>query len=159
MLLTITPIRVVLGMTSFNQGVELSSSCRTTEGARMQTPPIVSADEWKAAYEDMLVKEKELTRTRVALAAMRRRMPWTLVERPYEFESADGTLSLLDLFAGRRQLLVYRAFMDPGLHGWPDHGCVGCSLMADNIGNLAHLNAPDTTLVYVSRASQADLLR
>lgn len=125
----------------------------------MQTPPIVSAQEWKAAHDDMLVKEKEFTRTRDALAAMRRRMPWTLVEHPYEFESADGAVSLLDLFAGRRQLLVYRAFVEPGVHGWPEHGCVGCSLMADHIGNLAHLNARDTTLVYVSRAPQEDLQR
>ena len=66
---------------------------------------------------------------------------------------------LLDLFDGRRQLIVYRAFLDPGVHGWPDHGCVGCSLMADHIGNLAHLNARDTTLVYASRGSQADIAR
>ena len=68
-------------------------------------------------------------------------------------------MSLLDLFHGRRQLIVYRAFIDPGVHGWPEHGCVGCSLMADHIGNLAHLNARDTTLVYASRGSQADIER
>jgi len=56
-------------------------------------------------------------------------------------------------------LIVYRAFVDPGVHGWPEHGCVGCSLMADHIGNLAHLNARDTTLVYASRGSQDDLER
>jgi predicted dithiol-disulfide oxidoreductase (DUF899 family) len=125
----------------------------------MKTPPIVSAQQWEAAYQELLVKEKEFTRTRDALAALRRRMPWTPVERHYQFESAEGTLSLLDLFAGRRQLLVYRAFVEPGVHGWPEHGCVGCSLMADHIGNLAHLNARDTTLVYVSRAPQAELQR
>ena len=90
---------------------------------------------------------------------MRRRMPWTPVEKEYEFEGPEGTLGLLDLFEGRRQLIVYRAFVDPGVHGWPEHGCVGCSLMADHIGNLAHLNARDTTLVYASRGSQADLAR
>jgi predicted dithiol-disulfide oxidoreductase (DUF899 family) len=125
----------------------------------MKTPPIVSAQQWEAAYQELLLKEKEFTRTRDALAALRRRMPWTPVERHYQFESAEGTLSLLDLFAGRRQLLVYRAFVEPGVHGWPEHGCVGCSLMADHIGNLAHLNARDTTLVYVSRAPQAELQR
>jgi predicted dithiol-disulfide oxidoreductase (DUF899 family) len=125
----------------------------------MKTPPIVSAQQWEAAYQELLVKEKEFTRTRDALAALRRRIPWTPVERHYQFESAEGTLSLLDLFAGRRQLLVYRAFVEPGVHGWPEHGCVGCSLMADHIGNLAHLNARDTTLVYVSRAPQAELQR
>ena len=125
----------------------------------MKMPPIVSAQEWEAAYQELLVKEKEFTRTRDALAALRRRMPWTPVERRYEFESPEGTVSLVDLFAGRRQLLVYRAFVEPGVHGWPEHGCVGCSLMADHIGNLAHLNARDTTLVYVSRAPQAELQR
>jgi predicted dithiol-disulfide oxidoreductase (DUF899 family) len=125
----------------------------------MKTPPIVSAQEWDAARRDMLVKEKEHTRARDALAAMRRRMPWTPVEKDYEFEGPGGKASLLDLFEGRRQLIVYRAFLDPGVHGWPEHGCVGCSLMADHIGNLAHLNARDTTLVYASRGSQADVER
>lgn len=125
----------------------------------MQTPPIVSAQEWEAARQEMLVKEKEHTRARDALAAHRRRMPWTAVEKTYEFEGPDGTVSLLDLFEGRRQLIVYRAFLDPGVHGWPEHGCVGCSLMADHIGNLAHLNARNTTLIYASRGSQADVAR
>lgn len=125
----------------------------------MKTRPIVSAPEWEAALQQMLVKEKELTRARDALAAMRRRMPWTPVERRYEFEGPEGTVSLLDLFAGRRQLIVYRAFLDPGVDDWPEHGCVGCSLMADHIPNLAHLNARDTTLVYASRGPQADIER
>jgi predicted dithiol-disulfide oxidoreductase (DUF899 family) len=125
----------------------------------MNTPPIVSANEWEAAHQEMLVKEKELTRARDALAAMRRRMPWMAVDKNYQFEGPEGPLSLLELFDGRRQLIVYRAFLDPGVHGWPDHGCVGCSLMADHIGNLAHLHARDTTLVYASRGSQEDILR
>jgi predicted dithiol-disulfide oxidoreductase (DUF899 family) len=125
----------------------------------METPPIVSAPEWQPALEELLVKEKELTRARDALAALRRRMPWTPVTKPYVFEGPDGRVRLLDLFDGRRQLLVYRAFVDPGVHGWPEHGCVGCSLMADHIGNLGHLNARDTTLAYASRGSQADIGR
>lgn len=125
----------------------------------MKTPPIVSAQEWQAAYEEMLVKEKELTRARDAMAALRRRMPWQPVDKRYEFDGPDGKATLLDLFDGRRQLIVYRAFVDPGVHGWPEHGCVGCSLMADHIPNLAHLNARDTTFVYASRGSQADIAR
>jgi predicted dithiol-disulfide oxidoreductase (DUF899 family) len=125
----------------------------------MQTPPVVSAPEWEAALAEMLVKEKALTRARDALVAQRRRMPWLAVDREYRFEGPEGTVTLPDLFHGRRQLIVYRAFVDPGVHGWPEHGCVGCSLMADHIGNLAHLNARDTTLVYVSRGSQADIAR
>ena len=88
----------------------------------MKTPPIVSAQEWEAARQDMLVKEKEHTRARDALAAQRRRMPWLAVDKPYEFDGPDGRVSLLDLFHGRRQLIVYRAFLDPGVHGWPEHG-------------------------------------
>lgn len=125
----------------------------------MQTPEIVSAQEWADAHNQMLVKEKELTRARDELAALRRRMPWTLVPNNYIFEGPRGRLSLLDLFDGRRQLIVYRAFADPGVGGWPDHGCVGCSLMADHVGNLSHVHARDTTLVYVSRGSQRDIAR
>jgi len=125
----------------------------------MQTPPIVSAQQWQDALQQMLVREKQMTRARDALAAMRRRMPWQRVDTAYEFQGPEGTRTLLDLFHGRRQLIVYRAFLDPGVHGWPGHGCVGCSLMADHVGNLAHLNARDTTLVYVSRGAQADVAR
>jgi predicted dithiol-disulfide oxidoreductase (DUF899 family) len=125
----------------------------------MQTPPVVSAQEWAAAHAEMLVKEKELTRARDALAAQRRRMPWTPVQNRYAFDGPDGRVNLLDLFDGRRQLIVYRAFMDPGVEGWPEHGCSGCSLMADHVGDLSHLNARDTTLVYASRGSQQDIVR
>ena len=105
------------------------------------------------------MKEKALTRARDALAAERRRMPWMAVEKAYVFEGPDGKASLLDLFEGRRQLIVYRAFFEPGVFGWPDHACRGCSLVADQVGHLAHLNARDTTLVYASRAPQADIAR
>jgi predicted dithiol-disulfide oxidoreductase (DUF899 family) len=125
----------------------------------MQTPPIVSPKEWEQARRELLVKEKALTRARDALAAERRRMPWTAVERDYQFEGPDGPHSLLDLFGGRRQLIVYRAFFEPGVNGWPDHACIGCSLMADQVANLAHLHARDTSLVFASRAPQADIRR
>jgi predicted dithiol-disulfide oxidoreductase (DUF899 family) len=104
----------------------------------MKTPPIVSPKEWEAAREQLLVKEKELTRARDALAAERRRMPWMAVEKEYEFDGPDGQASLLDLFEGRRQLVVYRAFFAPDVTtypqsggAYPERGCVGCSLMAD----------------------------
>ena len=60
-------------------------------------------------------------------------MPWLAVEKDYRFEGPDGPASLLDLFDGRRQLLLYRAFFEPGVAGWPEHGCVGCSFMADHV--------------------------
>src|ERR671915_753756 len=127
--------------------------------ASMQRPPVVSRQEWEAAWERLLVKEKELTRARDAMAAERRRMPWLAVDKDYAFEGPEGRASLLDLFHGRRQLIVYRAFLEPGVDGWPDHACVGCSMVADQVAHLAHLNARDTTLVFASRAPQADIER
>ena len=88
----------------------------------MNMPPIVSPQEWKAAREKMLVKEKELTRARDALAAERRRMPWMAVEKEYRFEGPDGPASLPDLFDGRRQLIVYRAFYAPDVTTYPEAG-------------------------------------
>jgi predicted dithiol-disulfide oxidoreductase (DUF899 family) len=126
---------------------------------KMKTPPIVTREEWNAAREQLLVKEKELTRARDAMAAARRRMPWLAVEKKYAFDGPQGRVSLLDLFEGRRQLIVYRAFFEPGVKGWPDHACVGCSFVADHVAHLAHLNARDTTLVFVSRGSQPEIAR
>jgi predicted dithiol-disulfide oxidoreductase (DUF899 family) len=123
------------------------------------TPPIVSSQEWEAARQQLLVKEKALTRARDALAAERRRMPWLAVEKQYEFDGPTGKVCLLDLFEGRRQLIIYRAFFEPGVKGWPERACVGCSLVADQVAHLAHLNARDTTLAFASRAPHADIER
>jgi predicted dithiol-disulfide oxidoreductase (DUF899 family) len=98
----------------------------------MKTPPIVSPQKWEAARHRLLVKEKELTHARDALAAERWRMPWLAVEKDYEFDGPQGKASLPDVFEGRRQLIVYRAFVEPGVDGWPGHACVGCSLIADS---------------------------
>lgn len=125
----------------------------------MNLPQTVSPEEWNAAREQLLVKEKELTRAGDALAAERRRMPMLAVEKEYAFEGPDGAASLLDLFDGRRQLLVYRFFFEPGVAGWPERGCGGCSMMADQVCHLAHLNARDTTLVFASRAPQENIER
>ena len=129
----------------------------TATNPAMQTPPVVSPEAWKAARAQMLVKEKAHTRARDALAAERRRMPWTPVEQAYAFEGPNGPASLLDLFEGRRQLIIYRAFFEPGVVGWPDHACHGCSMMADQVADPVHLNARDTTFAYISRAPQADI--
>ena len=125
----------------------------------MDTPPIVSPQEWEAAREDLLVKEKEFTRARDALAARRRRMPRMAVDKDYRFDGPAGQATLLDLFDGRRQLIVYRFFFQPDVDGWPDRGCPGCSLLADQVAHLAHLNARDTTLAFVSRAPQEGIAR
>ena len=134
-------------------------STATLEPLPQSHPPVISPEEWKAAWTSMLVKEKAFSKARDALAAERRRMPWMAVEQDYLFQGPNGAMSLLDLFEGRRQLIVYRAFFEPGVFGWPDHACRGCSLGADQVGHLAHLNARDTTLVYVSRAPQEDISR
>ena len=129
----------------------------------MKMPAIVSPEEWLAAREELLVKEKELTRARDALAAERRRMPWMAVEKEYRFEGPDGALSLLDMFDSRRQLVIYRAFYGPEVTtyaeggAYPERACVGCSFVADQVANPAHLNARDTTLAFVSRAPQAEI--
>jgi predicted dithiol-disulfide oxidoreductase (DUF899 family) len=130
----------------------------------MQTPKIVSQQEWTAERERLLVKEKEHMRAGDALAAERRRMPWLAVDKDYRFEGPNGDASLLDLFEGRRQLIVYRAFYGPEVTtyaeggAYPERACEGCSMVADNVANsIAHLHARDTTLAYVSRAPQGEI--
>ena len=81
------------------------------------------------------------------------------VEQDYRFDGPDGPASLLDLFDGRRQLIVYRFFFDPDVKGYPEKGCPGCSFVADQVAHLAHLNARDTTLVFASRAPQEEIAR
>src|SRR5499427_4132148 len=137
----------------------------STNRIAMKTPPIVSSQEWEAAREQLLVREKELTRARDALAAERRRMPWTSVDKDYWFEGPAGRVSLADLFEGRRQLILYRAFYGPEVTtlaeggSYPERACVGCSFVADQIAHPAHLNARNTTLAFASRAPQANIER
>jgi predicted dithiol-disulfide oxidoreductase (DUF899 family) len=139
--------------------MKLKEMERETETSEMNRSRIVSSQEWEAARQQLLVKEKELTRARDALAAKRRRMPWLAVEKQYEFDGPNGKASLLDLFDGRRQLIVYRAFFEPGVKGWPEHACIGCSMGADQVAHVAHLNVRNTTLVFASRGSQMDIKR
>jgi predicted dithiol-disulfide oxidoreductase (DUF899 family) len=114
----------------------------------LNLPPVVSAAEWQAAREKLLVKEKEATRARDALAAERRRLPRVEIEKQYVLDGPDGKSSLVDLFDGRSQLLLYHFMFGPN----QDAGCDGCSMFVDQIGHPAHLYARDTSLVLVSRA-------
>ena len=114
----------------------------------MNVPGIVSRKDWLVARKALLAKEKEFTCHRDALNAERRRLPMVRVDKDYVFEGPQGSARLLDLFEGRRQLIVYHFMFDPG---W-DAGCPSCSFLADNIGHLAHLHARKTTLTLVSRA-------
>jgi predicted dithiol-disulfide oxidoreductase (DUF899 family) len=122
-------------------------------------PSIVSDSEWRTAYNALFEKEKELTRARDALAAQRRRLPMTRIEKDYVFEGPDGSVPLLDLFAGRPQLLLYHFMFAPGVRGWPSAGCPGCSMFLDNIGEYArvHLNARDASFAVVSIAPLANI--
>jgi len=122
-------------------------------------PKVVAEREWRQALGVMLAKEKALTRTRDALAAERRRLPMTKIEKSYLFDGADGQVSLLDLFEGRPQLLLYHFMFAPGVHGWPSAGCPGCSMFVDNIGQFAvpHLSARGVSLALVSLAPFASV--
>lgn len=115
-------------------------------------PRIVSPEEWLKARQQLLAKEKDLTRALDALAAERRRLPMVKVEKHYTFDGPQGKASLRDLFDGRRQLIVYHFMFAPG-----EDPCTGCSSFTDNIGHLAHLRARDTSLVLVSRAPKAEI--
>ncbi|MET8229055.1 DUF899 domain-containing protein [Micromonospora sp. NPDC005298] len=118
----------------------------------MNRPTVVSTQQWQAARDKLLTAEKELTHASDALAAQRRRMPMVRIDKEYTFQSSAGPASLLDLFDGRRQLIVY-TFM---WHG-ADHFCPGCSMFTDNIGHLAHLHARDTSMALVSRGPLAEI--
>jgi predicted dithiol-disulfide oxidoreductase (DUF899 family) len=119
----------------------------------MSLPKVVSRDEWAAARRELLMKEKEATRARDALNAERRRLPMVEIDKEYVFEGPDREASLLDLFEGRRQLIVDHFMFDPS---WDD-GCPSCSGRVDQYGNLAHLHARDTTMAVVSRAPLAKI--
>jgi predicted dithiol-disulfide oxidoreductase (DUF899 family) len=116
----------------------------------MSLPEVVSQDEWLAARQDLLAREKELTKARDALSAARRRLPMVEITKSYAFEGPEGDVALLDLFEGRQQLIVAHFMFDPS---WED-GCSSCTAGADEIapGLLEHLGVRDTTLAYVSRA-------
>ncbi|TCC57976.1 DUF899 domain-containing protein [Kribbella pittospori] len=116
-------------------------------------PEVVSPEEWFAARRELLAKEKELTRARDRLNADRRRLPMVRIDKKYVFEGPEGTVGLLELFAGRQQLVMHHFMFDPD---W-DTGCTSCSSAADGIGKLRQLQVRNTTLVAVSRAPYAKL--
>ncbi|MDQ3994150.1 MAG: DUF899 domain-containing protein [Actinomycetota bacterium] len=123
----------------------------------MNLPEVVSEADWQVAHEALLRKEKEATRARDALAAERRRLPRVRIEKDYVFEGRDGAARLVDLFDGRRQLILYHFMFAPDVEGWPSAGCPGCSMFVDQVGHLAHLHARDTSFVLVSRAPVANI--
>jgi predicted dithiol-disulfide oxidoreductase (DUF899 family) len=115
-------------------------------------PPIVDQAEWEAARAELLEREEAVASATHALAAARKRMPMVKVRGDYEFEGPGGKRSLLDLFEGRSQLILYRFFFDEGVGGWPDAGCIGCSSFADGIPGLDLLHTRDITFAMASKA-------
>jgi predicted dithiol-disulfide oxidoreductase (DUF899 family) len=118
----------------------------------MNIPEVVSESEWTRALEEVRAEEKRETRERDALAARRRRLPAVEIDTTYRLRGPEGEVGLLDLFEGRRQLLLYHFMFAPDVHGWPEAGCPGCSMFVDQIGHPAHFHARDTTFALVSRA-------
>jgi predicted dithiol-disulfide oxidoreductase (DUF899 family) len=114
----------------------------------MNLPEVVSQQEWEAANERLIAKEKALMKQSDAIAAERRRQPIMRIEKEYEFEGASGKATLLDLFEGRRQLFVYNFMFGPN----QEVGCDGCSMVVDQLTHLAHLHARDTNFALASRA-------
>lgn len=118
------------------------------------TPPIVDHQTWLAARLDHLAAEKEFTRQRDALSRQRRELPWVELTEEYSFEGAAGRRSIVELFEGRSQLVVYHFMFGPG---W-DEGCPSCSFWADNYDGIGvHLAARDTTLVAIASAPLPEL--
>jgi predicted dithiol-disulfide oxidoreductase (DUF899 family) len=114
----------------------------------MNLPEVVSPTEWQAAQDALRAIEKKASKERDALAADRRRLPMTRIEKSYTFDGSDGKSTLVDLFEGRSQLLLYHFMFGPN----QEAGCDGCSMFVDQIGHLAHLHARDTSFALVSRA-------
>jgi predicted dithiol-disulfide oxidoreductase (DUF899 family) len=121
----------------------------------MVMPKVVSREAWLAARKELLAAEKAATRARDALNARRRALPMVYVEKEYAFEGPSGRVRLIDLFAGRRQLVVLHVMF----HAERDQACTGCSFSVDNLPHLSHLQARSTSLVLISRAPLQQLVR
>jgi predicted dithiol-disulfide oxidoreductase (DUF899 family) len=118
----------------------------------MTFPTVVSHRDWQEALDQIRADEKRQTRERDALAARRRRLPAVEIDKPYEFKGPGGPATLLDMFEGRRQLILYHFMFAPDVDGWPAAGCGGCSMFVDQVGHPAHFHARDVSFALVSRA-------
>jgi len=123
----------------------------------MTLPQIADRDAWHKARVELLAEEKAMTKARDALSTKRRMMPMVRIEKDYRFEGPKGPATLLDMFDGRRQLIIQHFMFDPS---W-DEGCSSCTAAADELseGLLRHINARDTSFAAVSRAPLAKLER
>ena len=122
----------------------------------METPKVVTHEQWLEARLELLAAEKEFTRERDALTRRRMAMPWERVEKNYVFDTPEGNRTLAELFDGRSQLIVQHFMLGPG---W-EQGCKSCSFMADHTdGMTVHLNHRDVTMLAISRAPLAEIER
>lgn len=123
------------------------------EKEEVAAPKVVSREQWLKARKAHLGQELEDTKRHDRLTAERRRLPMVLVEKKYEFDGPGGKKSLLDLFEGKRQLVVYHFMFDPE---W-DKGCSGCTGFVNALGDLSMLDKRDTRFILISRAPLAKL--
>src|SRR5262245_6722502 len=127
-----------------------------TKETTMETPKVVTHQEWLKARLELLAAEKELTRQRDALTRRRMGLPWERVEKNYTFDAPEGRRTLANLFDGRSQLLVQHFMLGPG---WKE-GCPSCSYMADHTDGMnVHLAQRDVTFIAISRAPLAEIER
>ena len=128
----------------------------TTDQPNTHDHPVVTPDRWLAERKKLLAREKELTKLRDEIAALRRMLPWVRIEKDYQFDTPNGKRSLADLFEGRSQLMVQHFMLGPG---W-EQGCPSCSYMADHMDGMnIHLANRDITFIAVSRASLDEIER
>lgn len=121
---------------------------------RLPRPRVVDDREWRQALDAQIAREKAHMRAGDEVAAARRRLPMVAVRADYAFTGEPGARTLLELFDGRRQLIVYHFMFDDD---WSE-GCPGCSWVADAMSHPAHLHARDTTMVMISRAPYEKLV-
>jgi len=126
----------------------------STDVQQVALPPVVTREEWQAARDRLLAREKAHTRAGDALAAERRRLPMVKIDTDYRFDGEAGVASFLDLFEGRRQLIVQHFMFHPD---W-DAGCPGCTRTTSQIGTVDLLHERDTTFTVISRAPLEKLL-
>ncbi len=125
----------------------------------MTVAQAVPEREWREALDQIHAQEKRATHERDALAAQRRRLPVVAIDKRYVFDGPSGDVTLLDMFEGRRQLVLYHFMFAPDVNGWPEAGCPGCSMFVDQIGHQAHFHARDTSLALISLAPLAQIER
>src|SRR5688572_2908448 len=144
------PVPRLEDVEGFEDVEEEDLEAKYVEGGVMSLPRVTNREEWTKARIDLLHKEKALTDERDRLNTERRNLPMVEVVEDYRFDGPDGQVTLLDMFEGRRQLIIYHFMFDPE---W-DEGCPSCTAGSNEMsdGLLDHLHTRDTTYAMVSRA-------